>query len=85
MSHAVDTDQRLRGRGHPIRDIPHQSSATHAKANSAIGNLIKAQKALVEQDRGDFFASLNQWVESHRGPIAIGGIALGIIGIVLTF
>ncbi len=45
--HATETDQALRGHGHPKTDVPREGSAAHTHANVEIYRLTTAHKALM--------------------------------------
>ena len=45
---AIDTDQRLRGRGHPRKDVPKWANQTNIDAKSAVQHLAQSHRALLE-------------------------------------
>lgn len=67
VRHATETDQALRGRGHPKADVPRDASGAHTGANVEIHRLAKAHRELlpsetVEQElsmRGRIAEALN--------------------------
>lgn len=44
---AIETDQAVRGRGHPKTNIPHAATAVHSHANAEIFRLAGAHQALL--------------------------------------
>jgi hypothetical protein len=50
VRNAIDTDQRLRGRGYPPKDTPVESSKAHTSASVEILRLKMAHEALIPID-----------------------------------
>jgi len=47
MRRAIETDQALRGRGTPKKDVPTEAGLAHTKAAAAIHRLTRAHMAII--------------------------------------
>jgi hypothetical protein len=95
LSDAVETDRRLRGKGHPQNVAPYVPSPGRGSVGGEVAYLAAAHRALVDQaiaanePKPVTALSRKQRVEeflsSHKGIMAAIGLLIGIIGLAKYF
>lgn len=93
VTHATDTDQRLRGKGSPESVQPYNSTGIQTAANVTIERLVEAHLSLLgeatpvatEAAQPTMFRRLEGFATEWRGTLALLGIGITVIGAAIKF